>query len=117
MIESTWQGTASIWEGLGPARPTLGYPIVLYTHLLLESMITPVALSRPPTVTAGASDNGTFNLKSNSSCPSSRSSVFTGTLTLLVVTPPANVAVSVLVMKSTPPVNEIIFNQHNYYDD
>ena len=75
-------------------------------------MITPVALSRPPTVIAGASKDGTFNLKSNPSCPSSRSSIITGTLTLLVVTPLVNVAVSVLVMKSTPPVKEIIFNQH-----
>ena len=25
LIQSQWQGTANIWESLGPARPTLGY--------------------------------------------------------------------------------------------
>ena len=67
--------------------------------------MTPNALSLPPAVIAGPRDDGTFKLKSNSSRSSAILSTITGTLTLLVFIPLANVAVSVVVLKSTPPVN------------
>ena len=35
-----------------------------------------------------------------------------GTLTLLIVIPLSNVAVSVVVSKSTPPVSQTLFSQH-----
>ena len=74
-------------------------------------MITPVAVSRLPAVIAGPSDDGTCNLKSNSSGSSAILSTITGTLTLLIVIPLANVAVSVVVLKSIPPVSQAFFNQ------
>ena len=39
-------------------------------------------------------------------------STITGTLTLLIVIPLANVAVSVVVIKSTSPVSQTFFNPH-----
>ena len=39
-------------------------------------------------------------------------SAITGTPTLLIVLPLANVAVSVVVLKSTSPVNQTLFSQH-----
>ena len=75
-------------------------------------MITPTAVSLPPALIAGASDGGTVNIKSNSSDSSAISSLITGTLTLLIVIPLANVAVSVVVLKSTPPVSQTLFSQH-----
>ena len=48
------------------------------------------------------SDGGTSNVKLNSSDPSAIVSLITCTLTLLIVIPAANVAVSVVVAKSTP---------------
>ena len=75
-------------------------------------MITPVAVSLLPAVIAGPSDDGTTNLKSNSSGSSAILSTITGTLTLLIVIPLANVAVSVIVLKSTPPVSQAFFSQH-----
>ena len=74
--------------------------------------MTPVALSLPPAVIAGLSDDGILNVKSNSSAPSETLSTITGTLTLLIVIPLANVAVSVVVLKSTPPVSQTFFNPH-----
>ena len=72
-----------------------------------------VAISLPPTVTAGASNDGTFNIKSNVSfTPSANISSITGTLTLLIVIPLSNVAVSGVVLKSTPPVSQTLFTQH-----
>ena len=75
---------------------------------MVESTITPTALSLPLAVIAGVRDDGTFKVKSNSSRPSTILSIITETLTLLIVTPPANVAVSLVVSKSTPPVSQTI---------
>ena len=72
----------------------------------------PVALFLLAAVIAGLSDDGTFNIKSNSSCPSAILSTVTGTLILLIVIPLANVAVSVALLKSTPPVSQTFFNPH-----
>ena len=68
-------------------------------------MMNPFAIFRRAVVIAGPSDDGTTNLKLNSSRSSRVLSTITGTLTLLIVIPLANVAVSVVVLKSTPPVN------------
>ena len=81
-------------------------------HLLEESAITPTAVFLSPTDIAGPSDDGTFNIKSNSSTSSTIMSLITDTLTLLIVIPLANVAVSVEVLKSTPPVSQTLFSQH-----
>ena len=76
-------------------------------------MITPIVLSLPLAVIAGPSDEGTVNIKSNvSSLPSADLSSITGTLTLLIVIPLSNVAVSGVVSKSTPPVSQTLFSQH-----
>ena len=64
-------------------------------------MITPTAVCLPSTVIAGPSDDGTFNVKLNSSCNSTMLSMITGILTLLIVIPLANVAVSEPWLKST----------------
>ena len=82
-------------------------------HSLVVSMITPIALFLPPAVIAGPSDDDTINVKSNVSfSPSTNLSSITGTLTLLIVIPLSNVAVSVVVSKSTPPVSQTLFSQH-----
>ena len=86
------------------------YSMYTVTHLLVLSVITPVAVSLLPAVIAGPSDDGTTNRKSNSSTPSTTSSTITGTLTLLIVIPLANVAVSVVVLKSTSPVSQTFFS-------
>ena len=70
-----------------------------------------MAVSLPVLITR-TSDGGTVNIKSNSSFPSAISSLVTGTLTLLIVIPLANVAVSGAVLKSTPPVSQTLFSQH-----
>ena len=76
-------------------------------------MITPIALFLPPAVIAGPSDDGTINIKSNVLfSPSTIISSVTGTLTLLIVILLSNVAVSVVVSKSTPPVSQTLFSQH-----
>ena len=72
----------------------------------------PIAVSLPPAVIAGPSDDGTFNAKLNCSDPSAILSLITCTITLLIVIPAANVAVSVVVTKSTPPVSQTLFSQH-----
>ena len=66
----------------------------------------PVALSLLPAVIAGLSDDDIDSDKLNSSDPSTILSTIIGTLTLLIVIPLANVAVSVVVIKSTPPVSQ-----------
>ena len=85
-------------------------------YSLFVSMITPVAilLFLPPAVViAGPSDDDTFNVRSNVSfTPSANISSITGTLTLLIVIPLSNVAVSGVVLKSTPPVSQTLFTQH-----
>jgi len=76
-------------------------------------MITPITLSLPPAIIAGPSDDGTLNVKLNVSfLPSANISSTTGTLTLLVVLPLPNVTVSIVLLKSTPPVSQTFFNQH-----
>ena len=76
-------------------------------------MITPVAVFLLPAVIHGPSDDGTFNVRSNVSfTPSANISSITGTLTLLIVIPLSNVAVSGVVLKSTPPVSQTLFTQH-----
>ena len=67
-------------------------------------MMTPTALYLLPTVIAGARDNDTLKVKPNISLASTILSILTGTLTLLIVIPLANAAVSVVVSKSKPPV-------------
>ena len=74
--------------------------------------MTPVALSLLPAVIAGLSDDDTFKVKLKFSGPSAILSTITGTLILLIVIPLANVAVSVVVLKSTPPVSQTFFNPH-----
>ena len=86
--------------------------LIHQSYLLLESaVITPVALTLSPGVIAGPSDDDTINIKSNSSCPSRTLSVITGTLTLLTVVPLVNVAISGVLLKSTPPVSQT-FSEH-----
>ena len=72
--------------------------------------MTPTAAFLLPAVIAGLSDNGTVNVKSNSSFPSALLSLITGTLTLLIVIPLANVAISVVALKSTLPVSQTLFS-------
>ena len=67
-------------------------------------MMTPTALYLLPNVIAGARDDDTFKVKPNTSLASTILSFLTGTLTLLIVILLANLAVSVVVSKSTPPV-------------
>ena len=74
--------------------------------------MTATAVFLPPPLIPGLSDDGTVNIKINSSFPSATLSLTTGTLTLATVIPPANVAVSEAVLKSTPPVNQTFFSQH-----
>ena len=75
-------------------------------------MMIPVAIFLLPVVIAGLSDDGTFNLKSNSSLSSTELSTITSILTLLIVVPLANVAVSVAALKSIPPVSQTILNPY-----
>ena len=81
--------------------------ICIASYSLVVSIITPVALFLfMSTVIAGPSDDGTINVRSNVSfTPSADMSSITGTLTLLIVIPLSNVAVSGVVLKSTPPVS------------
>ena len=74
--------------------------------------MTPTALSIVLAVIAGPSDDGTFIIKLNSSGPSRILSGISDTLTLLIIIPLPNVAVSVAVLKSTPPVSQTLFSQY-----
>ena len=88
------------------------YSIKCCEHSLVVSMITPIALFTSAVI-AGPSDDGTINIKSNVSFfPSANLSSITGTLTLLILIPLSNVAVSVVLSKSTPPVSQTLFSQH-----
>ena len=73
-------------------------------------MIMPVAIVIEPAVMP--LNVGTFNVKTNSSTISTILSTITRTLTLLIIAPLTNVAVSVAVLKSTPPVSQTLFSQH-----
>ena len=66
--------------------------------------MTPVALSLLPAVIAGPSDDGTFNVKLKFSGPSAILSFINAILALMILMPLANVAIRVVVLKSTPPV-------------
>ena len=80
---------------------------------LVVSLITPTALLTLPTVIAGLSDDGTINVITNAFIfLSTLISSVTGTLTLLIVIPLSNVAVSGVALKSTPPVSQTLFTQH-----
>ena len=73
-------------------------------------MIFPVADVMEPSLIPVS--DGMLNVKSNCSVGSTSLSGITGTLTLLIVTPLANVAVSGAMLKSTPPVSQTLFSQH-----
>ena len=82
-------------------------------YSLVVSMITPTTLFLSLAIIAGPSDDGTINIKSNVSfSPSAIISSITGTLTLLIFIPLSNVAVSIVLSKSTPPVSQTLFSQH-----
>ena len=75
-------------------------------YSLVVSIMTPTALLLSPAVIVGPSDDGTINIKSNISfSPSANLSSITSMLTLLIVIPLSNVAVSEVALKSTPPVS------------
>ena len=76
--------------------------------LPVESIILAVADVMEPSVIP-ASD-GMLNVKSNCSVGSTSLSANTGTLTLLVVVPLSNVAISGAVLKSSPPVNQTLYS-------
>ena len=76
----------------------------------VESIILPVANVMEPSVIPIS--DGMLNVKRNCSVGSRSLSAITGTLTLLIVTPLANVAVNGSVLKSTPPVSQTLFSQH-----
>ena len=87
----------------------------LYIDSPVVSMIIPIALSLLPAVIAGASDDGTVNIKSNVSIfPSANLSSITGILILLVVIPLSKVTISGVVLKSTPPVSQTLQSTHNH---
>ena len=73
-------------------------------HSPVESVMIPVALSLLPTVIAGPSVDDTLSVKLNFSSPSAMLSFINAILTLLIFMPLATVAITVVVMKSTPPV-------------
>ena len=66
----------------------------------------PIAVFLSPAVILGPSDDGTLNIKSNSSCLSTILSISTEILTSIIVAPPGNVAINVDVLKSAPPVSQ-----------
>ena len=96
---------------MGYVQMNSNYCTILLTNLPVESIIVPVAAEMEPIIIP-VSDDGMFNIKLNCSADSITLSAITGTLTLLIVAPLANVAVSVAVLKSTPPVSQTFFSQH-----
>ena len=76
----------------------------------VESIIFPVADVMEPSVIP--INDGMLNVKRNCSVGSRSLSAITGTLTLLILIPLANVAVSGAVLKSTSPVSQKLFSQH-----
>ena len=75
-------------------------------------MVTTTTLFSVPAVIPLLTDNGMLNITLKVSSSSTILSNVIGTLTLLIVIPLSNVAVSVVVSKSTPPVSQTIFSQH-----
>ena len=83
------------------------------THSLLESVIVTVArFLLFCTFILLFTDDGMLNDTSKVSSSSTILSVVTGILTLLIVVILSNVAVSGVVLKSTPPVSQTLFTQH-----
>ena len=80
--------------------------------LLVESLMNPTAVFLLPAVIAGLRNDGTFNSNLNSSVPSTILSVCTRTLTLLIVIPLVKVAFIEVLIKSTPPVSQMLFSKH-----
>ena len=72
--------------------------------------MTPSAVLLLPSVMPLPADDGIFNTRSNVSSLSRLVSLITGSLTLLIVIPLSNVAVSVVVLKSKPPVSQTLFS-------
>ena len=83
-------------------------------YLPVESVIITIALYLAPNVIPLLTDDGVLKLNVilKVSSTSIISSSITGTLTLLIVIPLSNVAVSVVVSKSTPPVSQTLLSQH-----
>ena len=81
-------------------------------YLLVVSTITPIAVFLSSAVIAEPSNDGTLKIRLNVLFTPTIISSITGTLTLLIVIPLSNVAVSVVVSKSTPPVSQTLFSQH-----
>ena len=81
-------------------------------HSPVESVIVTVTLFLPPALIPLVTDEGILKMILNVSFPSTISSTLTGTLTLLLLFPLSNVAVSGVVLKSTPPVSQTLFSQH-----
>ena len=74
-------------------------------HLLVESTIIPVELVTAPATIPGPRDDGTVKFILNISSPSTKLSLITGTLTVVVVALAGIVAVRGLVeVKSVPTV-------------
>ena len=71
-------------------------------HLLVVSIIIPVALVTLPATIPGARGNGTFKLILNISSPSTMLSSVTATFTVVLVAPAGIVAVRGVVLKSSP---------------
>ena len=77
-------------------------------------MIVTVApfLLPPAIVIPLLTDNGKLKVTTNVSSSSMMLSAITGTSTLLFIISLSNVAVSGVVLKSTPPVSQTLFTQH-----
>ena len=87
------------------------YHLLMHICLPVESVIITVALCLTPNVIPLLTDDK-LNVTLKLSSPSTMSSPITGTLTLLIVIRLSNVAVSVVVSKSTPPISQTLFSQH-----
>ena len=75
-------------------------------------MIVTVAVFLSPTVIPLSIDDDNLSETVKVSFPSTMLSAIIGTLTLLIVILLSNVAVSGVVLKSTPPVSQTLFTQH-----
>ena len=82
------------------------------TYLPVESVIMIVALVLLPNAIPLLTEDDMPNIALKISFSSTTLSAITGTLTLLIVISLSNVAVSVVVSKSTPPVSQTLFSQH-----
>ena len=71
-------------------------------HLLVVSIIIPVALVIEPAIIPGPSDDDTFKLILNISSPSTMLSFVTATLTVVLVAPAGIIAMRGVMLKSSP---------------